>query len=141
MAEQEVDAVQRDVLVVRDSEQLSCSLKWAMRPDRTYWIVLDGPVGTINGAGNDLFEALQEIRRELELRGWLVAVQGARKDTYPTGMVRDMIGARRVYVLQLGSNAEREWLVDIFADADVESLATVEQQKDYYRDWRLSLRR
>jgi hypothetical protein len=135
------DGQQLSVPIVRESERVMCALSWQMHIDRTYSISLDGPEGPIAGNGSDLFQALQEIRLELEPRGWLIAVQGARKDAYPTGMVRDMIGARRVYILSLGRQAAREHLVDIFAEAAANSLGTVEQQKNYYRDWRLSLKR
>jgi hypothetical protein len=111
-----------------------------MNPDRTYSINLDGPDEPVACTGNDLFQVLQEIRQELEPRGWLIAVQGARKDAYPTGMVRDMIGARRVYILRVGQQVKREHLVDIFAEAAADSLGTVEQQTNYYREWRLSLK-
>ncbi|WNV87489.1 hypothetical protein [Umezawaea sp. Da 62-37] len=114
-------------------------LKWHLRADRTYLINLDGPVGPVIGCGNDLFQALQVIRLELETSGWLIAVQGARKDAYASGMVRDMIGASRIYILRTGQQVEREHLVDIFAEAPPDSLGTVEQQKSCYRDWRLSL--
>jgi hypothetical protein len=98
-----------------------CALRWWMNPDRTYSINLDGPDEPVACTGNDLFQVLQEIRQELEPRGWLIAVQGARKDAYPTGMVRDMIGARRVYILRVGQQVKREHLVDIFAEAAADS--------------------
>jgi hypothetical protein len=53
-------------------------------------------------------------------------------------MVRDMLGARRVYVLEMGRHVMREHLVDIFADADVEQIGTVEDQIEFYRLWRIS---
>ena len=72
-------------------------------------------------------------------RGWAIAVQGSRVDTYPSGMVRDMLGARRVYVLQMGRHVAREHLVDIFAEADVRQIGTVDEQIEFYRLWRISL--
>jgi hypothetical protein len=132
---------QLSVPMIRGSERVTSTLRWELRSDRTYTIDLDGPDGRVTGNGSDLFQALQEIRSELEPRGWLIAVQGARVDAYPTGMVRDMIGARRVYILRVSQQAQREHLVDIFAEAAADSLGTVEQQKNYYRDWRLSLKR
>jgi hypothetical protein len=37
-----------------------------------------------------MFEALVRLRRQLEPDGLMIAVQGARRDTYPSGMARDM---------------------------------------------------
>jgi hypothetical protein len=44
-------------------------------------------------------------------------------------------------ILRVGRQAEREHLVDTFAEAAADSLGTVEQQTNYYREWRLSLNR
>ena len=132
---------QLDVPMLRDQERVVCALRWWVNPDRSYSINLDGPDGPVASTGSDLFQALQGIRQEMEPRGWFIAVQGARKDAYPTGMLRDMIGARRVYILRVGQQAEREHLVGIFAEAAADSLGTVEQQTNYYREWRLSLKR
>jgi hypothetical protein len=129
------------VSLLRDQEGVMKALIWRRSRDRTYSINLDGPDGPVIASGNDLFEALQQIRLQLEPQGWSIAVQGARKDTYPTGMMRDMIGAERVYVLQLARDVHREHLVFIFHEAAPESLGTVEEQKSYYRDWRQSLKR
>jgi hypothetical protein len=132
------------VSMFRGRERVVSALRWQMSSDQVYSISLDGPDGPdgpVAGGGSDLFQALQEIRLEVEPQGWLLAVQGARKDTYASGMVRDMLGARRVYVIQAGRQAERAHLVDIFAEAAVESLGTVEQQKAFYREWRRSLKR
>ena len=38
--------------------------------------------------GPDMFEALVGVRRQLEPDGLMIAVQGARRDTYPSGMAR-----------------------------------------------------
>ncbi|MCE7002416.1 hypothetical protein LWC34_06155 [Kibdelosporangium philippinense] len=129
------------VLVLRGQVRVMSALTWQRHCDRTYRITLGGPDGPVTASGNDLFEALQQVRLQLEPRGWSIAVHGARNDTYPTGMMRDMNGAQRVYVLRLGRHVHRAHLVFIFHEAAVESLGTVEEQKAYYRDWRLSLKR
>ncbi|BCJ66253.1 hypothetical protein GCM10009779_65810 [Polymorphospora rubra] len=74
----------------------------------------------------------------LEHGGWVIAVQGARVDSHPSGMVRDMLGARRVYILQKGRHVAREHLVDIFAEAEVSQIGTVDEQVEFYRLWRNS---
>ncbi|TCO55918.1 hypothetical protein [Actinocrispum wychmicini] len=129
------------VLVLGGPEPVTCALTWRSYPDCSYSIDLDGPAGPVAARGRDLFQALQEIRLELEPGGWSIAVQGARKDTYPSGMVRDMVGARRVYVLHTGRDMAKEDLVNIFAEAAAAALGTVEQQKNNYQEWRDSVRR
>jgi hypothetical protein len=129
------------VSMFRGRERVVSTLRWQVSSDQVYSISLDTPDGLVAGGGSDLFQALKEIRLVVEPQGWLIAVQGARKDAYVSGMVGDMLGARRVYILQAGRQVGRAHLVDIFAEAAVESLGTVEQQKAFYREWRLSLKR
>ena len=40
------------------------------------------------------------LRRQLEPDGLMIAVQGARRVTYPSRMARDMGGGMQVYVMQ-----------------------------------------
>ena len=65
----------------------------------------------------DMFEALVRLRRQLEPDGLMVAVQGSRRDTYPSGMARDMGGRMRVYVMCPGLRARPEDLVETLDDA------------------------
>lgn len=127
-----------DVLAVRQHEQRRVRLRWGRDDQVTYWITLDDPDGGTEQTGTDLFEALIAVRRQLAHGGWRLAVQGARTDTYPSGMLRDMNGARKVYVLELGLPSSRDHLVDIFADADPAAIGTVEEQRDHFTAWRKS---
>src|SRR5437868_2426080 len=72
----------------------------------------------------DLFEALRDLRRELEIKDYQLLVQGARVDVSPSGMSRSMGGGRKAYIMQIGRPATK--LVDIFDDAKTEQLGTVE---------------
>lgn len=132
---------ERTVPVFRSGERVKCKLSWARFHDRTYRINIDSPAGPISATADDLFSALQQIRSALGSQDWLIGVQGARKDAYPSGMLRDTVGARRVYILYFGKDMDRNDLVDIFAEADVSLLGTVDQQVEYYRNWRLSVAR
>jgi hypothetical protein len=130
---------QRTVLLLRGGARESAALSWSRDGD-SYHVTLDHSTGPLTGHGRDLFDAFADLRRHLEPRNWAVAVNGARRDTYPSGMARDMGGARRVYILQLGHPASRENLVNIFGDADPALLGTVAQQQQHYTDWLRSIR-
>ncbi|HEY3606445.1 MAG TPA: hypothetical protein VGL06_03045, partial [Pseudonocardiaceae bacterium] len=75
-------------------------------PVPTYRIALVTRYGSYTcpytATGPDMFETLVRLRRQPEPDGLMIAVQGSRRDTYPSGMARDMGGGRRVYVLHLG---------------------------------------
>jgi hypothetical protein len=87
--------------------------------------------------GNDLFEALVALRREVEARGMRLLCAGAHRDVYPSGMSRSMGSARNAYVMKHGQPAVVT--VDIFEYADPDQVSTIEDQR-YFRDqWAQSL--
>lgn len=129
---------QRTVVLVRDQVRETGTLSWG-RQDDDYRVELDGPAGRLEASGRDLFDALVALRRRLEPRGWAIAVNGARRDAYPSGMLRDMGGARKVYVLAPGRPARREDLVNTFDDTDPALVGTVEEQERAYDEWRRSV--
>jgi hypothetical protein len=85
-------------------------------------------------SGRDLFDGLQQLRRHLEPLGWYPLCNGARIDCYPSGMARDMGGARAVYELTIGK-AGRPPLVGLFEPAPAEKVGTVAEQDVYNLRW------
>ncbi len=98
-------------------------------------LVGDGPTGTHVAVADDLFEALRLIRRDLEPLGWRLAVNGARRDTWPSGMLRDQLVGAAVYVLPPDPRQVPE-VVATFGPAADELLATVAEQEDAWEAWR-----
>jgi hypothetical protein len=88
-----------------------------------------------SGSGPDQFEALVDLRRGLDETGWLIAVHGARRDTFPSGMARDMGQGMQVYVLVPGASAETTDLVDTLASAEAGDLGTVDEQWRHWENW------
>jgi hypothetical protein len=123
-------ATERQVRLSCRGAESTAVLRWWQDGPYDYGVALDGPAGEVVGRGPDLFEALVEVRRQLEPVGCLVAVQGARRDTYPSGMARDMGGGAQVYVLRPGKPARER--VGTFDDAPVALLGTVEQQRRHF---------
>jgi hypothetical protein len=129
--------VDRRIAAVRDKAVYDAHV----RVDRTgdaYTVELEGPWGVVRETGRDAFEALARARTNLELQGWWLAVQGARRDTYPSGMSREMGGGFLIYVMRNGVPATER--VATFDDAPLDRLATVEEQRAAYESWRKSLR-
>jgi len=116
---------------------VSCELSISDRPP--YSIRLDHELvrGHVFG-GDDLFECLIALRRELEKAGDRILCNGARVDAYPSGMSRSMGGARKVYITELGKPGTE--LVKIFDQADLEKVGSVEEQQTYHQLWVDSLR-
>ena len=138
----------RDVVVIRDGRPEQTRL-------RAWHDGYDGPmpcyrIQLVTRAGNytcpytataeDLFEALVRLRRQLEPDGLMVAVQGSRRDTYPSGMARDMGGGWKIYVLRPGVPGHPD-LVRTLDDAPADQLATVDEQWAFREAWMASLRK
>ncbi|WP_406642526.1 hypothetical protein [Amycolatopsis sp. WGS_07] len=125
--------------MVRGSESRAGLVDWSKElteEGRTlYTVRLEWDGETVSGAAGDMFEALVEIRRQVEPKGWLMAIQGSRLDAYPSGMARDMGGGEKIYVLRPGQPALLADLVDTLADASIDDLATVGEQIKFFESW------
>jgi hypothetical protein len=134
----------RDVVVIRDGQPEQARLRgWLDGHDGPlprYRIELVARAGNYTcpytATAPDMFEALVRLRRELEPDGLAVAVQGARRDTYPSGMARDMGGGMGVYVMRAGLPARLEDLVNTLDDAPSDQIATVDEQRAFADAWR-----
>jgi hypothetical protein len=135
----------REVLIVREGQQQRARLRGLLDgydgPRPKYRIELLVGLDPYTSTAMDMFEALVRLRRQLEPEGWMVAVQGSRRDTYPSGMARDMGGGRRIYVMRPGQKAARDDLVDTLADAPIDQLATVDEQQVYRDAWHAETKR
>ncbi|MGJ4951950.1 hypothetical protein [Bradyrhizobium sp. HKCCYLS20291] len=83
----------------------------------------------------DFFEALIELRLELEKRGALLCCFGASENVYPSGMQRDMGPAILAYKMRLGQPSLTKDMVNIFYADETVVPATVEQQARFHRQW------
>jgi len=133
----------RSVVVIRNGQreatQLRAWLDGHDGPMPSYRIELRARLGNYTcpytATGPDVFEALVRLRRQLEPDGLMIAVQGARRDTYPSGMARDMGAGMQVYVLHAGMRGRREDLVETLADAPPDDLGTVDEQRAFHDTW------
>lgn len=96
-------------------------------------------LGIMTFTDNDMFGALSKIRLQLETKGYLLLCNAARKDAYPSKMMREMGGGRKIYLLTLRTQARREDLVDIFGPATPDQVGTVAEQHAFYESWIRSL--
>jgi hypothetical protein len=134
----------RDVVVIRDGQPEQARLRGWLDghdgPVPRYRIELVARAGNYTcpytATAPDMFEALVRLRRQLEPDGLAVAVQGARRDTYPSGMARDMGGGMGVYVMRAGLPARLEDLVNTLDDAPSDQIATVDEQRAFADAWR-----
>ncbi len=72
----------RRVEAVRGDERAAVQLEWSDEPP--WHVSADGPVGRIVEHDDDLFSALRALRRVLERDGWLLHVNAARVNAWPS---------------------------------------------------------
>jgi hypothetical protein len=108
-------------------------------PVPTYRIELATSVGKYispyTATAPDMFRALVRLRRQLEPDGLTVAVQGSRRDIYLSGMMADMHGGTKVYVIRPGLPTRFEDLVQTLDDALPDQAVTVAEQGAFLEAW------
>ena len=103
---------------------------------RDYLLELEiPPIGVRRIVDRDYFECLLHLRDEIEPLGYRLLVQGARRNAWPSGMLRDMGGGRKAYLLELGEHGVRPATVDIFEPAHVGDVVLADEQRDFYKTW------
>ena len=96
--------------------------------------------GELSFTGTNLFDALIKLRLHLEKIGYFLLCNAARKDTYPSRAIKQMGGGFKVYVLRSGQQASPADLVDALGPANLDQIATVDEQRASYERWLRSLR-
>jgi hypothetical protein len=126
------------VPAIRGDERLTSRIRFAIDDVCLVEVWVGDDIGA-RGEGPDLFEALVSARRELEAHDVLVGCNGARRDVFPSPMLRQAVRGRRAYVLTLPRTTARPPTVDVFAAApDLTVLATVDEQRAWFDRWRQS---
>ena len=84
----------------------------------------------------DFFEALILLRLELEKIDGKIALNGSRRDVFPSGMSRQMARGLMAYQFRKGEKLTLDNLVDIFDSCnEIPLLTTVEEQKNCFLKW------
>jgi hypothetical protein len=81
----------------------------------------------------DFFECLVHLRRKLAQDNYRPLCQGARLSVYPSRMCRDMGNGSVAYEMVMGKHAEN--LVSIFDYAEPELIASIDEQKSFFKRW------
>ncbi|GAA0910353.1 hypothetical protein GCM10009559_80900 [Pseudonocardia zijingensis] len=132
------------VLLVRGAEREHAVTHWALRPasgpGERFRMMLDWSGESVLVDAPDLFEALTRIRERIEPAGWLVAVQGARSDVYPSAMQREMASGLTAFVLHTDEPGRLQEVVDILDPAEPHAVTTVAAQRAHAEEWERSAR-
>ncbi len=98
-------------------------------------LILVGDQGQLwEGAGGDVFDALMNLRLELEPVGIRVCCNGARANAWSSGTQRDMGQGYEVYLLGL-ERSGRPASVQTLDPAPCEEVVTVAEQRAFHERW------
>ncbi|MCK9687423.1 hypothetical protein [Scleromatobacter humisilvae] len=95
----------------------------------------------VSASASDFFEALCQIRLQLETEGLRLFCYGSSLNVYPSPMARDMGAGRKAYKMRDGRHASISDLVDIFSEGPDVIPASVSQQREFFEQWVASDRR
>ena len=125
------------MFIRKNGVEFQCVLDDVTTDDYRAQITLSDNQMSITKTADDFFEALRQIRLELETQNAMILCNGARIDAYPSGMSRQMSLGLIVYLNQMGQPAKQK--AAIFDKADADWVASVAEQDKYHRDWLASL--
>jgi Clp amino terminal domain, pathogenicity island component len=127
------------VTLVRGDERQQALIHWTLQtPNESgerFRMQLEWSGDPIQVDAGDLFDTLVRVRRQLELEGWFVAVQGSRLDVYPSAIQREMTSGLNAYVLRTGEPTRPQDIVETLGPADPGTLATVAAQREHATEW------
>jgi hypothetical protein len=115
---------------------------FSMSKSEPYFLEVEGyELRKLHAHGEDLFDCLVNLRSDLDKEGVRILCNGARLDTYPSAMSREMSGGKKVYLLRKGEPANPKDLVNTFDEAPIEKIASVVDQRENYLEWIKSCKR
>src|SRR5262249_73940 len=95
---------------------------------------------SLSASAEDFFEALAQVRIQLEPDHLIPFCYGASLNVFPSGMSRGMGSGLKAYRLTMVRQALTNDLVFIFDSGPDVIPASVARQKEYFDDWIESLR-
>ncbi|WP_326599175.1 hypothetical protein [Streptomyces sp. NBC_01803] len=104
--------------------------------EREYLVRISYDAHAVEHTAWNLFDALVQVRRDLERESLRPAVEGACRNVYPSRMAREMGGGRRAYKWSGGG---RPATVDIFDEVPAKEhdrLVYPEEQLAWFQEWR-----
>ncbi len=93
----------------------------------------------ISSKGENFFDALLNLRKELEKRSIQILCNGAAENIYPSPMQLSMGTGRAAYKQNLGQQARMSDVVDIFECDGSLNFAGIEAQLKYHNEWLKSI--
>lgn len=135
------DVSVHDVVVLRGGVARPCRLLyWFDQQPNDYHLTVETEgIPSRDFVSGDVFQCLCEAREYLRNYDTILLCNGARLDAYPSRMSRQMSGGLAIYISTMGRPNSEGDMVDLFGEAPAERIATVEEQRQFHRNWLDSL--
>lgn len=125
----------RDVELLRpDGKMLTVRLYFPSMPPWYLEFIRSGGEWKVY-EGEDLFECMTALRKDLEREGIKLLCNCSRKDVFSSRKTRMEEGGTHAYALIPGCRATEDNLVDLFEYVPPALAATVEEQIGFFREW------
>ncbi len=89
----------------------------------------------ISKEADNFFEALIEIRKELEEKDIKLLCKGCSLNVYPSAMILNMGTGIKAYQLTMNEQAKMSSLVNIFETCELEEYASISEQYNFFNEW------
>lgn len=100
-------------------------------------LIIDGQ--NIRAKSENFFEALVDLRKELEKRSMQILCNGTAEIVYPSPMQLSMGTGRVAYKQYLGQQARMADVVDIFECDESLCFVKINEQSEYHKKWLQSI--
>lgn len=111
--------------------------EWVMnisRPGGGWEMALTGDEQSWTASGPNAFQALRTLRADLDRAGVLIGLNGARPNSWASGMQADMGEGKVVYLCEMGETG-RPLSVGTLDAAPLDSVGTVAEQNEFNAAW------
>lgn len=128
--------------LLKNTEIINVELKlYEEAPENQDMVRIDLALGDneISCTGENFFNTLLEIRKELEKMNILIVCNGAAENVYPSPMQLSMGTGRTAYRQCLHQQARMTDVVDIFEYDENLKIVDVETQLKYHNEWLKSI--
>ena len=109
--------------------------------DDSIEVSLESDLCSITKEGENLFDIIIQIRKELEKRNIKLLCKACSRNVHPSGMILGMGYGRMAYSLVMGRQALSDSLIDIFSPCTIEEYSNVKEQDEFFEKWCKSLRK
>ena len=93
-------------------------------------LFISNELGNSNWSGIDLLDSFIKLRDFIENEGFLILVNGARKNSWPSGFLRDSSNGLLTYIYD--KEEKETFNILDFYDSDI---VTYKEQLQLYNDW------